>query len=140
MLPYYSDIRSRIKEEPLWVDDNGVPRYDKFNPDLVSSIYAEEAILLSIECQDCGQKFLVGMCWSQMNRIFNPHSASFTERIKEYLKERDKKDLWFPVHYGDPPSHGCVGDTMNCIDIAIMEFWLKEKFEWKRYSNFEIKT
>jgi hypothetical protein len=29
------------------------------------------------------------------------------------------------IHYGDPPSVGCcpAGDTMNCEDLAVVEFW-----------------
>lgn len=26
-------------------------------------------------------------------------------------------------HYGDPPAHDCVGDTMNSEPVRILEFW-----------------
>jgi len=140
MLPDYRDIRSRIKEEPIWYDDNGVPRYDKFSPDLVSSIYAQEALLVKIKCQDCHSVFFVGVCYSDMEKIFNRHAASYEEHIKDYLNAKDKNKRYFPFHYGDPPAHGCVGDTMNCEDIQIIEFWKKEKFVWKRKPEYEIKA
>lgn len=140
MLPNYSDIKSRIKEEPIWFDSNGVPRYDKFSPYLVSSIYAEEALLVKIQCQDCRKVFLVGVYFSSMEKIYNPHISSYEENIRAYLKDKDKSKLWFPFHYGDPPAHGCVGDTMNCDDIEILEFWKREHFKWKRKPEYEIKA
>ncbi len=111
MLADYDDIRKRIKEEPIWYDTNGVPRYDKFEPMLCSNIYATEIVLLKIACQSCGQKFLVEMHYSMMDRV---------NGIKPLSKKLRN------LHYGDPPIHGCCGDTMNCDDIRIVEFGVRK--------------
>lgn len=125
MLPDYSDIRSRITEEPVWFDSNGVPRYDPFHPDDVPDIYADEAILYLIKCQSCAEKFKVAAESGNWQRIKgDPHLAT---RIKDGR-----------IHYGDPPRHGCVGDTMNCDDIRVLEYWRKESFEWARVAEFEV--
>lgn len=136
MLARYEDIRKRIKEEPKWFDSNGVPRYDDFHPDLSPNIYAEEVCLLKIKCQECQQEFLVEMNWSRMELVINEYSRPLSERIK------DKS-----IHYGDPPRHreedsNCsAGDTMNCDDVEVVQFWKQEgKFlDWKRKKKLEIK-
>jgi len=142
MLADYSDIRSRIKDEPLWWDSDGVPRYDRFTTDLCPNIYAHEIILMEISCQDCRQRFLVEMNWDIMATVFNNprrHSERFSTVVHKWLKAKDK-DRWPPFHYGDPPRHGCVGDTMNCYDLRIVEFWKrKEKgWGWERVTKYEI--
>ena len=43
MKPSYEDIKKRIDEEPKWYDHHGVPRYEEFNPELTSNIYAENS-------------------------------------------------------------------------------------------------
>jgi hypothetical protein len=134
----YHDITSRIKEEPKWYDQNGAPRYDAFNPMDVPNIYATEVVLVKIKCQDCGKEFMVGMGFCEMDKLYNLRASSYEEDIRQYLKD-DEQHYWFPVHYGDPPSHGCVGDTMNCIDIKIVEFWKKEKYiDWVRKPEYEV--
>ena len=112
----YPDITSRISETPLWYDSNGVPRYAPFSPRLCPNIYANDVVLMRIICQDCGRSFDVEM-----------HGDSF-HPIGE-LSE---------LHYGDPPCHGCVGDSMNCIDIAIVESWQNERFDWVRHKEQEV--
>ena len=52
MLPDYSDIRSRITEEPTWFDARGVPRYGEFSPRMLG-VYDMYALLAEIECQMC---------------------------------------------------------------------------------------
>jgi hypothetical protein len=114
----YEDITSRIKEVPAWYDSNGAPRYGKFTPDMCPDIYANQVVLLEIACQLCGAKFLVEMNGGVWNNLENP-----------------KK-----LHYGDPPAHGCTGDTMNCEDIAVIEVWHKSwarKVPWKRIKKLE---
>ena len=114
----YKDILSRISELPLWFDSNGVPRYDKFDPSMCPNIYSNHVGLFLIACQYCGQKFHVEM-----------HSDIWGERTNS------PPSKW---HYGDPPIHGCTGDTMNCDDLAVIEFWSKINFEWKRQKKFEV--
>jgi hypothetical protein len=114
----YKDITSRIAEPPKWYDQNGAPRYDDFNPELCPNIYAHHVGLFLIECQECDQKFEVEM-----------HADVFDSRMKF------QPSKW---HYGDPPAHGCVGDTMNCEDLAVLQFWGKEPFgDWERLPKFE---
>lgn len=59
-----------------------------------------------------------------------------------YLKDT-KLGCWAPLHYGDPPSHGCVGDTENCYDLRVVEFWEKSydrpvDIKWARHPEFEV--
>lgn len=140
MHAYYQDIKSRIKDPILWYDCNGVPRYDKFTPELSPNIYAEEVLLVEISCQDCRSKFLVEFNWSMIDRIFDRHAESFTTDMREWLKRKPEDRHMAPLHYGDPPAHGCVGDTMNCYDLRIVEFWrkCKDKFGFERISEYEI--
>lgn len=132
----YEDIREKIKEEPLWYDQGGTPRYSKFHPNLSPDIYADEVILLEIACQDCGRRFFVEMDYSVHVKIFDRHMESFSNRLRKWLKEG--RTNWCPVHYGDPPIHDCVGDTENCWNIRIIEFWKRGEFDWKRDKEFEI--
>lgn len=131
MLADYADIRSRISEEPKWFDVNGVPRYDEFHPNLGPNIYADESVLFEICCQSCRQKFLVCLEADSMAR-----------------RGDDARGLAAAVtsgalHYGDPPRHGEVGgclsgDTMNCYDLRVMQFWRKVEFEWARVPELEV--
>lgn len=112
----YEDIFSRIAEEPKWYDQNGCPRYDDFRPELCPDIYSHQVVLLKIACQECRRIFFVEMhkgCWESLG---NP-----------------KK-----LHYGDPPNHNCVGDTMNCFDLEVVEAWYKDdNLQWKRKEDLE---
>ena len=111
----YEDIRSRIAEQPSWYDSNGAPRYGEFEPSMCPNIYARQVFLLRIACQRCGEQFLVEMNSGWFNKIYEP-------RI---------------LHYGDPPVHGCVGDTMNCDDLEVVQVWNREDCEWVRHSEME---
>jgi len=112
----YIDIISRINDKPLWWDSNGVPRYDKFKPDMCPDIYAYMVILMQVACQLCHRKFKVEM-----------------ETRDDYKSGRLKP------HYGDPPFHLCTGDSMNCVDLKILECWQLENFKWKRRKELEGK-
>lgn len=115
----YRDILERIKEEPHWYDQNGTPRYGKFEPDLCPDIYARHCGLFLISCQDCGSQFFVEM-----------HSGY----MDYHLKHPPTK--W---HYGDPPAHGCTGDSMNCEDHRIIEFYAKDPYDYKLVEEFTQK-
>lgn len=141
MLPDYEDIRKRIQIAPLWYDDNGTPRYDRFNPDMLG-VYDQWAMCVEIACQRCGIRFLVGRGWTR--EAFCKHGVEFRD-----LPSREDVESF---HYGDPPRHGCVGDTMNCDDIRVVEFWRKDckcagkfhendcgRFEWRRDPELEIR-
>jgi len=122
----YEDIRKRIKEEPKWYDMNGVPRYCDFSPSESPNIYADEVALVEIECQGCGKKFLVELNWDEMCDV-------------DSLSKRLKKGT---LGYGDPPNHGCVGDTMSSYLIKVVQFWKRDtkEMEWVRVKELEGKV
>lgn len=123
---HYTDIRSRIPEEPKWFDENAVPRYSEFTPDETADIYCRQVALLEIACQSCGHRFLVAMSWNEYRR-----HISLEDRIQDGS-----------IHYGDPPNIECcpAGPTMNCIDVRVVEFWKKEhpQYEWVRDTSLEV--
>jgi hypothetical protein len=124
----YQDIRSRIAEEPTWYDENGCPRYGTFYPAMCSGVYAKVAVLLEIDCQDCGQRFMVAMTECP----WFPKDAYIEQSIKDKT-----------LHYGDPPRHldhngdDCVGGTMNCGDLRIVEYWDRD-WGWMRKPEMEV--
>jgi len=131
----YDDIKARINERPLWYDQNGVPRYDKFHPDMASNIYAKQVILMEICCQNCGESFYVEMNWLDWG-----DRPSFKELLERFFMKRkeDNAEERCYIHYGDPPRHDCIGDTMNSEPIRILEFWHRPDGNWKRVKKYEI--
>jgi len=113
----FHDILSRIDERPSWYDSNGTPRYGEFTPQMAPNIYTTQVVLLRIACQACGEEFAVEM-----------HSTYFSP-IDHPAK----------LHYGDPPRHNCVGDTMNCDDLEVLQVWHKPRSlgEWERVPSLE---
>ncbi len=129
----YEDITKRIQELPLWWDSDGVPRYDSFIPDMCPDIYADEVLLIEISCQSCNQRFHVEQHWSIMSVI-----AKNIPRPSDYMKGEDKGEL-SRIHYGDPPRHGCIGDTMNCWDLRVVQFWRHDNSRnWIRDHDLEM--
>lgn len=122
MNPTYDDIRDRIAEPPKWFDENAVPRYCDFHPENCD-IYATEAILLRIACQNCGREFDVAMTWSNLDGV----------RRLPKLSEQECPE------YSDPPNVECCasGPTMNSIPLRVVEFWQRESFEWVRRPDLE---
>ena len=129
MLQSYDDILALTDKNPLWYDECGVPRFCKFHPNLLNCIYASEAVLYAIACQNCGEKFIVADSW------FNKGSGKYYPKLSDSIKS---------LHYGDPPFHqyqgqNCVGNVENCDDLRIIEFWQKNsEYEWERRPEFEI--
>lgn len=139
MLARYDDIRRRITDEPEWFDKNGVPRYDSFRPDDTPNIYATEAALVEIQCQLCKRKALVAFDWCLSP--FNFDRPSLQDKARAALEEGK---FYGAMHYGDPPIHGCTGDTMNSEGLRIVEFWRKGQkqrepdfFKWVRVPELE---
>jgi hypothetical protein len=151
-------------EQPLWWDENGVPRYKPHHPKLCPDIYATEIALLRISCQSCDTEFEVQMSWSEHADLMSlvnamrmiksatgvslhvgPRTISTATALSERVKDGS-------IHYGDPPRHGhgqgkiniggtCSGDTMNCWDLKVMEFWRrgdKKIHDWNRVAELEI--
>lgn len=111
----FRDITNRIPEPPKWYDSNGTPRYGSFHPDMCPDIYTHEVVLIRISCQSCGAEFDVEMHSTFWNK-FHPQK----------------------LHYGDPPIHGCAGDTMNCEDHQILECWHRDPLgDWARVPEHE---
>lgn len=136
MLNRYEDIRALTDKKPLWFDEHGVPRYAPFRPQLLG-VYGEWAALMEIACQRCGERMWVGV-------IVSRFGWSGDRTIERQLPRKDEVGVW---HYGDPPPHsepldqGCAGDTMNCYDLRIGEFWrrdTKPMYEWHRDRDYEI--
>ena len=121
---HYEDIRNRIAEEPKWWDEYAVPRYCDFHPSEIANIYANEVILMEIECQGCGYKFDVCMSW---HPYMSEHTG-FSQMLK-FAKERNID--WLP-NYGDPPNIGCCpsGPTMSSTAVKILESWSRNRFDW----------
>jgi len=123
MLGSFKDITSRIKTKPTWWDENGTPRYGKFGPMESPDIYATQVLLIKIGCQSCDETFLVEMSYGRYDELYYTYPRGPFDPKKP------------PPHYGDPPIHGCVGDTENCTDLEVVEFWEKDKkvpWDWTR--------
>jgi len=134
----YDDIVSRIADPILWYDEHGVPRYVPFAPHLKSDIYAQEAALVEVVCQECRRSFFV--CCSRA-KDDNGRPSTVAERIRA----NDE------MLYGDPPSHtteieqrtgmrSCMaGDSMNSIAVRVVEYWRHGAGgEWERDPALEI--
>ena len=125
----YSDILSRIKEDPIWFDENGVPRYDTFHPTKTPSVYADEAALILISCQACNKEFNVSLHYEKFNVVNG--KVFETQKLSEKIPY---------LYYGDPPDIGCcsVGPTMSSNSVKVLEFWSKENGTWVRKPELEV--
>ena len=124
----YDDILDRIRKPPIWWS-NGVPRYEPFRPSM-TSVYAQEAVLVEADCQHCGRTFIVAL------HSHRPECRVDLEQTND-------------ISLGDPPSHKCdgPGNSMSALPIRILEFWEKvdvttnprrAEREWQRVPSFEI--
>lgn len=121
----YSDIRSRIPEEPSWFDEFAVPRYGPFRPSAMGNIYAREAVLVLAACQGCGRHFRLAM--SLPCHKSDPDLATA-------ICNRS-------LHYGDPPNIGCCGPgpTMGVVELEVLEYWWRVGGgQWTREASFEV--
>lgn len=130
MLQGYEDIIAIAREarRPIgWWDENGVPRFMPHHPRLCPDIYSDEVILLKISCQACGCEFDV-----QMSSRTYPRATNLGALVAKKIAP----------HYGDPPSHNCAtGETMNCWDLHVLEFWRRPRgkvHDWERVPELEI--
>jgi hypothetical protein len=100
----YDDIRSRIDEPPAWFDVHGCPRWG------VSTV--PRHLMGWIACQACGALFFVSLADPvYVNGLDNRN----IQKVGDYTHDHSHLELVDHWHYGDPPQHGCVGDTMNSI-------------------------
>ena len=122
----FKDILVRIHEKPKWWDEMGVPRYCEFHPSETANIYADETMLMLIQCQDCKKRYKV--CSTSRGGLY-----------KKYLGQDGHNKIWEPWHYGDPPNNcgdDCIGGaTMNVELIRILEYWVRNEeteYNWER--------
>lgn len=112
----YKDITDKLGK-PYWWDEHAVPRYCEFHPDKCANIYADEAVLLLIGCQNCRYQFPVSMTTSKfvyrdgevINRLFSNHLDT--------------------LYFGDPPNYEecCgAGATMTSDTLKVIEFWTRD--------------
>jgi len=108
----YEDILSRLGK-PDWWDWYGVPRYGE--PTRVP-----KHLIGRIRCQHCAREFRVALVGVYI------HNSSNIEQVKdqpdwEHFSHLALVEHW---HYGDPPFHDCIGDTMNSVpEWEWAEFW-----------------
>jgi hypothetical protein len=120
----FYDITSKLGE-PLWWNENGVPRYCEFNIDCITP-YSIECALVKIRCQSCHKEYVVSIIrlpWYDLDTI-------------------QDKILNKNLHYGDPPNTECClsGCTMNSDTLEVLQYWyLNKNLEWMRDNKYEIK-
>lgn len=139
MRALYGDILSRIAETPRWWDENGVPRFDDFHPTAIPDIYANEAVLYRVRCQQCGRAFDVADSWSWGRAVVGQVGPITTERLQaSRLSSRVPAGR---LSYGDPPRHGgeecSAGDSMTSEAVLVLQFWRREGLDWERVPSLE---
>ena len=140
MFPGYEDVTSRIAEKPSWYTSDGYPRYGEFKP-AECDIYCRHSILFLIQCQGCHEPFLIGHDfdrydehrWLVVDKKGEEHWVSIKYSLyanckldddgKEIVKTLTLPELVDSFGFGDPPNHGCVGDTMGCILRGPVQVW-----------------
>lgn len=122
----YKDIIDKLGK-PLWWDENAVPRYCEFAPDLVANIYAKQVALLEIACQHCGYRFNVAMSSRLLDQV-----KGWPSLAECVVNKR--------IYYGDPPNYGCCapGPTMTSDSLEVLEFWTRDYITFERKPEFEI--
>jgi hypothetical protein len=139
---HYKDILSRIPQPPLWWDESSVPRFDPFNPDDISNLYADLCILVDVECQHC---------WHPFKRAFSFDHAFYADQYRSRsssdlpIEGRDDIiKLWFPTSRdedgsielewicGDPPNIGCCpGVSSSFITTNVVGVWKRCGSTWE---------
>jgi len=142
----YADILSRITDEPVWYDIHGTPRFDVPHIPL--------HLMGRIKCQNCRKEFWVSLTDNVYHQaamknkegitIAGDRNVEINQAEYDRLTEVDKNGLRIVKHtlsnlyheclhlrlkanwhFGDPPAHGCIGDTMNSIP----------EYEWEEFAK-----
>lgn len=118
MNPDYTDIIAKAGT-PLWYDEYGVPRYIEFHPTRCAMLGAEEAFLVEIQCQGCGEAFLVALTWKDESRYWMGKELPPGNRLTTTGGNG--------LHYGDPPNSNCCpsGPTMSSDFHRIVQGWIR---------------
>jgi hypothetical protein len=133
MHPSYDDIK-KLAGEPMWYSEGGVPRYDDFHPKLCS-VYNTYVALVQIACQACQREFSAASCVDMLDMV----QIKLEMPRQQERPEQDAWDLIGSFHYGDPPRHACVGDSMNSVPLRVLQFWKREILhDWKRDESLEL--
>jgi hypothetical protein len=126
MLPDYMDIRDLTDRAPDWFGEHGEPRYRPFDPNMLG-VYDKYALLVQLNCQACSKALLVGVGYTPYVWIADTGTGFVFEKVAKTFR------------YGDPPRHGCIGDSMNSICTRIVEAWEQVRsFEWIRRPDIEV--
>lgn len=129
--------------EPRWWGEHGVPRYCDFKPQEADNIYADQVLLLRVECQGCGHPFDVAMSTTYSSK------ETLADYVRKTVIEEEVVELMGgPMRrylmYGDPPNIGCcgAGPTMTSVPQRILEFWRNDagNREWRRDPDLEIEA
>ncbi|GGX57238.1 hypothetical protein GCM10007385_27620 [Tateyamaria omphalii] len=122
MHTHYRDILDRVSDPVLWFDEAAVPRFEPFSPKLTANIYAQEAVLVRIECQGCRTEFDVAFTSPAASKPIEPDDTRYRKYplLQDYISSRK-------LHYGDPPNIRCcaAGASMNSIPKTVLEYWVK---------------
>jgi hypothetical protein len=119
MFHHYADIISRIAEPPRWYDEQGVPRYCDFAPFVIANIYANECVLLEIECSGCGQIIIAALDDKGANEAaWIPHQPMPHHKIADLIRSGE-------LNCGDPPNVDCcrAGPSQNPVIRRVIEYW-----------------
>lgn len=113
----YSDIINAAGE-PLWFDENGVPRYTEFHPTRCVKKNAEEIFLVEVRCQICEKPFLVAVSWKNEPRYIGPHEIPPAKPLSHVGG--------VGINYGDPPNIGCCqsGACTSSEFHKIIQAWI----------------
>lgn len=130
MHPKYEDIlnlASQAGVEPVWWDENGVPRFRSFRPEDLG-VYDYFAALGEIECsaQYCRRGFLVGVGLPKQTFTLTRFVTNSIDSVIDAIE-----------CYGDPPRHTtpdggtCAGETMVSDMVRIVGVWVRDDgLEW----------
>lgn len=126
---------------PQWFDEHAVPRFIPFAPREVANIYADQVLLVEIQCQACRARFRVAFSES-LSSLLMEHAMTGSPPLP--ISERAR--LFGAVarggpHFGDPPNVACcpAGPTMNSESLRVIEAWERsDAFEWVRRPELEI--
>jgi hypothetical protein len=144
--PSYSDITSRLGP-PLWYDQNACPRYEPFDPKYVT-VYGGEVVLLRIACQACHKHSLVAVHAADLSDLITlkeqfggvEHLELITiEELKQLCRLTPDK-----LSFGDAPNDvyaheipHCSGTTMGSVTVGVEQWWVRDKFDWRRDQELE---
>jgi len=129
MHPNYADIRAATNQEPLWYGANGVPRYAPYHPKMLG-IYDQLSALFVVQCQGCGEFFLVGEGTPRLSLLRVALGESNQLTLHQFVQG------W---SCGDPPRHDCpgAGETMSATEIAVLQAWENVDLDWVRRPELE---